>query len=140
MLIRKPVAEVFQAFIDPAVTTQFWFTKSSGKLEVGKRVRWEWEMYGVSADITVKAIEKDKRILIEWPNPVEWVFAPRTSDTTSVTITTSGFSGTDTEVVKRVIDEAGGFALVVAGCKAWLEHGVALNLVADHDPDAHKAM
>jgi uncharacterized protein YndB with AHSA1/START domain len=30
MLIRKPVAEVFEAFLDPDVTTKFWFTKSSG--------------------------------------------------------------------------------------------------------------
>jgi uncharacterized protein YndB with AHSA1/START domain len=44
MLIRKPPAEVFNAIIDPAVTTKFWFTKSSGKLEPGKRVRWDWEM------------------------------------------------------------------------------------------------
>jgi uncharacterized protein YndB with AHSA1/START domain len=33
MLIRKPVAEVFEAFIDPAITSRFWFTKSSGRLE-----------------------------------------------------------------------------------------------------------
>jgi uncharacterized protein YndB with AHSA1/START domain len=30
MLIRRPVAEVFEAFVDPAVTTRFWFTKSEG--------------------------------------------------------------------------------------------------------------
>lgn len=28
MLIRKPVAEVFEAFIDPNITTKFWFTRS----------------------------------------------------------------------------------------------------------------
>jgi uncharacterized protein YndB with AHSA1/START domain len=39
MLIRKPVAEVFEAFIDPGVTTKFWFTKGSGRLEVGKQVK-----------------------------------------------------------------------------------------------------
>lgn len=51
MLIRKPVAEVFEAFVDPAITTKFWFTKSSGKLEPGKEVRWDWEMYGFSAEV-----------------------------------------------------------------------------------------
>ena len=34
MLIRKPIADVFEAFIDPDVTTNFWFTKSSGRLKV----------------------------------------------------------------------------------------------------------
>jgi uncharacterized protein YndB with AHSA1/START domain len=49
MLIRRPVATVFDAFVDPAVTTKFWFTKSSGRLEPGKDLRWDWEMYGASA-------------------------------------------------------------------------------------------
>jgi len=41
MLIRKPVAEVFEAFIDTAITTTLWFPKSSGPLETGKQIRWE---------------------------------------------------------------------------------------------------
>lgn len=36
MTIRKPVSTVFQPSIDPVVTTKFWFTKSSGRLEVDK--------------------------------------------------------------------------------------------------------
>jgi uncharacterized protein YndB with AHSA1/START domain len=66
MLIRKPVEEVFAAFIEPAVTTRFWFTKSSGRLEPGRSVQWDWEMYGVSTNVNVKEIEENKRILIEW--------------------------------------------------------------------------
>ena len=42
MLIRRPVAEVFEAFINPDITTKFWFTKSSGRLEAGKQIRWDW--------------------------------------------------------------------------------------------------
>ena len=30
LLIRKPVAEVFEAFIDPGIITKFWFDRSSG--------------------------------------------------------------------------------------------------------------
>ena len=40
MLIRKPVTQVFEAFVDPEITTKFWFTKSSGKLELEKKARW----------------------------------------------------------------------------------------------------
>lgn len=57
MLIRRPVADVFEAFVNPEVTTKFWFTKSSGKLEPGERVRWEWEMYNSGTDVNVKAVE-----------------------------------------------------------------------------------
>ncbi len=28
MLIRKPIQEVFEAFINPEITTKFWFTHS----------------------------------------------------------------------------------------------------------------
>jgi uncharacterized protein YndB with AHSA1/START domain len=55
MLIRRPVAEVFDAFINPEITTKLWFTKSSGRLEVGKPVKWEWEMYNVSTSVTGKS-------------------------------------------------------------------------------------
>ncbi|WP_226858466.1 SRPBCC family protein [Diaphorobacter aerolatus] len=37
MLIRKPVAEVFNAFVDPDVTTRFWFSRASGALNQGPR-------------------------------------------------------------------------------------------------------
>ncbi|WP_196792989.1 MULTISPECIES: SRPBCC domain-containing protein [spotted fever group] len=58
--------QVFEAFINPNITSKFWFTKSSDKLEVKKQITWTWEMYGFSAQINVQEIEKNKKILIEW--------------------------------------------------------------------------
>ena len=139
MLIRRPVAEVFEAFINPAITTKFWFTKSSGRLEEGKQVQWEWEMYSVGAPVTVKVIEPNRRIVIEWPGysgltTVEWTFAPQKDETTFVTITETGFTGTGDELVQQVTDSTGGFTLVLAGLKALLEHNIQLNLVGDRFP------
>ena len=81
MLIRKPVAEVFEAFINPQITTKFWFTRSSGRIEARKQVTWYWEMYNISVQVDVKEVEKNKRILIDWGNydsvtTVEWIFTP----------------------------------------------------------------
>lgn len=139
MLIRRPVAEVFEAFINPDITTKFWFTRSSGRLEAGRQVQWDWEMYGVSAAVTVKAIEPDKRIVIEWPGyagptTVEWIFTPQADGTTFVSITEAGFTGDGDELVKQVTDSTQGFTLVLAGLKALLEHNARLNLVADRYP------
>ena len=136
MLIRRPAAAVFEAFVDPAVTSRFWFTRGSGRLEPGATVTWHWDMYGASAQVAVKAVEPNRRILVEWPSPVEWVFASR-GDATLVVITASGFAGTDDEQVAAALDSMGGFSFLLAGCKAYLEHGVELNLVRDHHPDAH---
>ncbi len=137
MLIRKPVTEVFAAFVDPSITSNFWFTRGSGPLKEGDVTTWYWDMYGASAEVSVRAIEQNRRILVEWPTPVEWVFSSRSDDTTFVSITASGFLGTDDEKVVQAIDSMEGFSLVLAGCKAYLEHGIHLNLVADHNPDAH---
>ncbi len=135
MLIRRPVTQVFEAFMDPAVTSRFWFTRGDGRLEEGRATTWYWDMYGVTAEVLVRSIEPDSRILIEWPNPVEWTFTPKGESATLVSIVESGFTGTDDEKVARAIDSMGGFTLVLAGCKAYLEHGIELNLIADHNPD-----
>lgn len=135
MLIRRPASQVYGAFIDPDVTSKFWFTRGSGILVRGEKVTWHWDMYGVSVEVDVLELEKDQRILIGWPTPVEWVFSPRGKEATFVTITASGFTGTEDEQVAGAIDSMGGFSFVLAGCKAWLEHGIQLNLVGDHNPD-----
>ena len=140
MLVRRPVSEVFEAFVDPSITTRFWFTKSSGRLEPGRLVRWDWEMYGVFAEVKVIAVERDARILLEWtgydaPTVIEWIFTPRGDGATLVSITNSGFRGDGDDVVKQALGATGGFTLVLAGLKALLEHGIALNLIADRFPD-----
>ena len=140
MLVRRPIDDVFNAFVDPAITTRFWFTRSSGKLEPGAKVTWAWEMYGVSAEVHVRAIEQPSRILIEWGEPatvVEWQFTSLRAEATLVQISNTGFQGTEDEVVGMALDAMGGFSLVLAALKAWLEHGIALNLVADRNPEAH---
>jgi uncharacterized protein YndB with AHSA1/START domain len=139
MLIRKPVAEVFEAFVNPDVTSKFWFTKGSGRLEAGSQVRWDWEMYGISVQVDVRAVEKNARIVIEWPGAVapttvEWVFTPRPDGTTFVSITNAGFSGDEDQVMQQALDSTQGFVLVLAGAKAFLEHNVMLNLVRDRFP------
>jgi uncharacterized protein YndB with AHSA1/START domain len=139
MLIRKPVAEVFEAFVNPEITTKFWFTKSSGRLEAGKQVTWSWEMYNHSAQVTVKEVEKNKRILIEWsaygaPTTIEWIFTPSKNDSTFVSVTNTGFQGDGDEIVAQALDSTGGFTWVLAGLKAYLEHNIMLNLIADRFP------
>jgi uncharacterized protein YndB with AHSA1/START domain len=140
MLIRSPVAKVFEAFVEPAITSKFWFSRGSGKLEAGKTVRWDWEMYGFSVDARVKALEPNKRILVEWsaygmPTDIDWVFTARRDGTTFVSITNSGFGGSPQEIASNAVGSTEGFSFVLAGAKALLEHNVLLNLVPDRFPD-----
>lgn len=139
MLIRRPPAEVFEAFIDPEITKRFWFTKSTGRLKTGEHIIWTWEMYDASIEVDVKEIELNKRILIEWGNygamtAVEWIFTPYENDTTYVTITNSGFQGEGDKVMRDALDSKGGFTWVLAGLKALLEQNIELNAIADAFP------
>ena len=139
MLIRKPVTAVFNAFIDPAVTTKIWFTKSSGKLEKGKSVEWTWEMYHHTVPVTVLDIKEEQKIEIEWGNykdksTVTWTFTDWGNAATFVSIINSGFKGDTEQIIAQVRDSTEGLALVLAGLKAYLEYGIQLHLVGDRFP------
>lgn len=137
MRIRKPVAEVFEAFVDPSITKNFWFTKSSGKLEPGKTVIWEWEMYNVSTQVTVKEIQQNKKIVIDWDEPtttVDFDFKSLSDGSTYIFIKHYGFTQTGDELIAAIRDSTGGFTTVVDGLKAWLEYKINLNLILDKFP------
>jgi uncharacterized protein YndB with AHSA1/START domain len=137
MLIRKPAVQVFEAFIDPEITKNFWFTKGSGKLETGKTITWEWEMYGVAASVLVKEILPNEKITIEWGEPattVEFNFKALSENATYVTIKNYGFQETGDALRNVIKDSTGGFTTVLDGLKAYLEHGINLNLIADKFP------
>jgi uncharacterized protein YndB with AHSA1/START domain len=140
MLFRVSPERAFQAFVDPNITTRFWFSHSDGPLEEGRTVTWNWKPYGCTCQVAAKTIERNKRIVIQWGNgnewsTVEWTFEPRPNNSTLVTIRNSDFIGT-ADPVSVAIDSMGGFSLVLANAKAFLEHNLELNLIYDKAPDA----
>jgi len=139
ILIRRPAAEVFRAFADPAVTTRFWFTKATGPLALDERVRWSWEMYGASTEVLVRELVPDSRIVIQWnldldPTEVRWTFTPR-PEGTFVEVENRGFAPDEDGVAKAMV-ATNGFTLVLAAAKIWLEHGIDPRFVIDRHPDA----
>jgi uncharacterized protein YndB with AHSA1/START domain len=137
MMIRKPAENVFQALIDPSITRNFWFTKASGRLEPDKEILWEWEMYHVSATVTVREIIPNKKIVFDWGEPprrVEFTFTSLNNDCTYVQVAECGFDKTGDELLNEVKQSTGGFTTVLDGLKAYLEFGINLNLVADKLP------
>ena len=141
MLIRRPAGEVFAAIVDPDKLSSFWFTGSSGPLAAGAKLRWDWEMYGAGADVEVQAVEPGRRIVMAWGEPgamteVEWTFTPKGADATFVEVVNRGFAGDADAQVAAALDSTGGFALVLAGAKVWLEHGIDAGLIEGRHPDA----
>ncbi|MFI1582946.1 SRPBCC family protein [Embleya sp. NPDC020630] len=139
MIVRKPAEDVFRAFADPAVTSRFWYSKSSGPMVAGAELRWEWETYGASADVRVKEVQDARLIRFEWgnygqPTTVELRFTPRAEEATFVEVTETGFEGSGDDAVRWVNDTVGGFATALCAMKALLEYDIELGAVSDHHP------
>jgi uncharacterized protein YndB with AHSA1/START domain len=94
-------------------------------------------MYGAAAPVQVLELEENKRIVIDWGTKAEWTFEALSESETFVTITDSGFEGEAEEATQRAIGSTEGFTIVLCGAKAYLEHGIQLNLVYDKAPYAH---
>ena len=86
MMVRKPAAIVFQAFIDPAVTT------------------------------------------------IDFEFIPINNEATYVVIKNYGFNLEYDALIEAIKNNTGGFTTVLDGLKAYLEHNINLNLIADKFP------
>ena len=136
ILIRKPVDEVFQAFVDPDVTTKFWFTHGTGILEQGKNVDWIWEMYDLTVPVYVKTLVPNKEIVVdlgsgEQHSIAKFTFEARDDQSTAVFVINYDFKEGEDKIMDRIRDSTGGFNLVLAAAKAWLEHGIMLHVVRD---------
>ena len=139
MAIRKPIEDVFQSFIDPSITSKFWFSAGSALVEEGSRIEWHWSWYNLVVPVQVLRVVNNESILVEWGegkdlSKAEWTFQAINSNRTFIRIRNFDFLGEGDQLVNQVTDSTGGFTMVLAGCKAYLEHGIQLNLVEDKFP------
>lgn len=91
-------------------------------------------MYGKSTEVIVKDIIENEKISIEWNKPstcVDFEFEILNKNQTYVTIKHYGCNNTGAQLIESIKNNTGGFTTVLDGLKAFLEHGINLNLIAD---------
>jgi uncharacterized protein YndB with AHSA1/START domain len=137
--IRKPPAAVFTAFADADAMSQFWFARRDDGLKAGETVAWFLGSgeHAVSFDVHVEELRHPSKLVISWERDgactqITWTMEATEQDDTILTIEESGFVGDADAIVAQIIDATGGFNQVIIAAKAWVEHGVALNVVSDH--------
>jgi uncharacterized protein YndB with AHSA1/START domain len=137
--IRRTPPEVFSAFVDASAMSKFWFTRRDDGLKEAESVSWfiGGGENAISFDVHVKELIRPNRIVIEWENggeftQVTWSIEETEEGDTILTIEESGFTGSRDAIVERALDSTGGFNQVIVAAKALVEHGVELNVVADH--------
>ena len=116
VLVPRPVEEVFDHVVEPALLSSYFTSEASGPLEAGKTVRWTWKS-GDTETLDVEAVERNRRVVFTWR-------AFKVEEKTRVTIALTAEESGRTRV--RIAEEgwkedAKGIAFAFEHCAGW-EH------------------
>jgi uncharacterized protein YndB with AHSA1/START domain len=128
--ILKPVNMVFEAIIDPVKMSNYFISKSSGRMVEGREVRWSFPEFEGEFPIRVGRIERDRYVSYYWDVDgeellVEMVLTPVDDRATVVTITEKGMEN-DEAGIRWLMRNTEGWANFLACLKAYLEYGIEL--------------
>jgi len=127
--VQKPVHEVFEAIVNPALMSNYFISDGSGRMEEGRELTWHFPEFPDDVPVRVGRIEKDRYISYYWDvdgreHLSEIHLEPYGEGSTVVRITERSISGTpDLNWLKGNTE---GWANFLACLKAWLEYGVHL--------------
>ena len=129
--ITKPAADVFEAIVNPEKMSNYFISKSSGRMEAGKTVDWIFPEMEASFPVQVKTIEPDSRIQFNWNDfdgtetTVTITLKPASETGTLVEIT-EGERPASAEGIRWLKSNTEGWANFLACLKAYLEYGINL--------------
>jgi uncharacterized protein YndB with AHSA1/START domain len=128
--ISKPSHEVFEAIADPLKMSNYFISKSSGRVEEGKTLMWRFPEFDMEFPVRIGKIEENKYISFYWDVDevellVEMTLAPRANNSTLVTITEKSRENNEAGI-KWLQGNTEGWANFLACLKAYLEYGINL--------------
>jgi uncharacterized protein YndB with AHSA1/START domain len=130
--IQKPLADVFDAVVNPKKLSGYFVESASGPLVAGKTVKWKFPEFSEKLDIIVHEVATNDRIVFEWPagvdnasTRVEMVFKPLDGGNTMVQVSESGWPDT-AKGHERAYGNNSGWMHMLACLKAYLEYGINL--------------
>ena len=133
LLIRRPAASAYRAFVEPEMLAKFWLRRASEPLTPNGRARWEFLVRGAAATLEVHSMIENQHIATTWDDDttIDFRFSELEPELTLVRVTQAGFTGSPDEIVAKALDATQGFTLVLCELKALLEQNVTLNAVRD---------
>ncbi len=137
--ISRPVAEVFEAIVDPEKLSGYFTTGGAkGRLEKGATVTWAFadhqgHDFPGAFPVEVLDVVEHERIVLMWDaaegagtrTTVTIEFAPTEDDRTLVTIAEQGWDPTD-KGLEASYGNCMGWSQMLAALKVWVEHGINL--------------
>ena len=142
--ISKPVAEVFEAVVDPDRLSRYFTTGGAkGRLRTGSTVTWDFHDYPGAFPVEVVDVQTNKRIVLRWEanegvpegnahvvdagykTQVTMSFEELEDGRTLVSISEEGWRETPAGL-DASYGNCQGWMQMLCALKAWLEHGINL--------------
>jgi uncharacterized protein YndB with AHSA1/START domain len=130
--MARPEHEVFEAIVDPDRMSNYFISKSTGRMEEGATLIWKFPEFDMEFPVRVDKIKKDKYISYYWNDIedgtetyVEITLKPMDDNTTFVSITEKGRDNNE-KGIKWLKGNTEGWANFLACLKAYLEYGINL--------------
>lgn len=126
--IQQPIEAVFEAIVLPEKMTRYFISESTGRLEEGKEILWQWpEFPGQSSVVNNIKIELNKSVSFVWDNQTTVaIHLEEQADLSVVVRVTEGVKELNEENLKWFGGNTEGWANFLACMKAYLEHGINL--------------
>lgn len=131
--ILKPAHEVFEAIVDPDKMSNYFISKSTGRMEAGKTLTWQFPEFDMEFPVRVEKVVKDEFISYTWDDwedntiktLVEISLEEKAKDETLVTIR-EGSRENNEAGIKWLSSNTEGWANFLACLKAYMEYGINL--------------
>jgi len=130
MQIQKPVHQVFDAIINPDTMSYYFISKSTGMMEEGSELIWNFPEFELDYPVRVGKIIKDKYISFYWLVDeiellVEMTLTEKENNSTLVTITEKSRDN-DLKGLKWLSGNSFGWANFLTCLKGYLEYRIKL--------------
>lgn len=128
--ILRPAEEVFESIVDPARMSNYFISRSTGRLEEGKEVFWRFPEFDMEFPVRGKKMVKNQYISFAWDVDgnellVEMELEPVNEDSTVVSISEKSMENNEAGL-KWLAGNTAGWANFLACLKAYAEYGINL--------------
>lgn len=125
--IQKPVSEVFEAIVNPDYMTKYFISESSGRMETGKELTWEFGDFPGKFPVKVIEVHPNSFISFVWDEEtIVKITLESQPDNSTVVKITEGEKELNEENLKWLIGNSFGWGNFLDCMKAYLEYGINL--------------
>ena len=130
MQISKPINEVFEAIVNPEKMCNYFISQSTGRMDEGKNLIWQFPEFDMEVPVKVVKIEKDSVISYYWENSgqnllVEMKLSTVGNNSTLIKISEKSMENNEAGL-KWLSGNSFGWSNFLACLKAYLEYGINL--------------